>query len=302
MEIGFAPKVFLTSFALLRDPIGAWSGKLGAYPVLDIWAIALGSAIAVLLLLGLVLPSVSCRIGKIVFALKSNWANLASALALKTHILKSGVEEILGATHWSIEDLAVGAGVDGSLLVLVLPLLVSGVRWSTLVAFIWWEIVEFLSEASHNALLSLCVMIFLMSRIASPGAASSVGCTASLAAARFLWGKESPQVVDRETIVTTLGPTSRPGHQVGQSYCLRAGILVDWRLRVGPLDDLDAAGPLFCEPSAILRLSFRPGINFGDEVRRYCLLWSKAEGSSEWCCLVGIGLLSELMGSRGELC
>ena len=36
MEIGFAPKVFLTSFALLRDPIGAWSGKLGAHPVLDI--------------------------------------------------------------------------------------------------------------------------------------------------------------------------------------------------------------------------------------------------------------------------
>lgn len=87
--------------------------------------------------------------------------------------------------------MTVGAGVDrnvhlAGLLVLVVPLLVSGVCWSTIVALIGCKIMEFLSEVGHNALLSLCVMIFLMSRIASPGAASSVGCTASMAAARVL--------------------------------------------------------------------------------------------------------------------
>ena len=82
IELSFAPNFSLASFRLLVHPVGVRRGKRGAAAVSAIRAVALGGAIHVSFLLLLLAVASEGGGTQVIFARKSEWADLAAAGAL----------------------------------------------------------------------------------------------------------------------------------------------------------------------------------------------------------------------------
>ena len=152
-----------------------------------------------------------------IFALKSDWAHLAAALALQAHL--RGCEDcVLGSAIWSGEDVTVGACVGAVWLVGGGQrgcVRVSEAGYTSMFGLETPHLSEFFSDCSRTILLTVDLMR-LISVISRLGTVFGVSAGECFLVAGLLRGEDLPQVIDRELAIVGATTTGRAHHEIGQ--------------------------------------------------------------------------------------